>query len=94
MSKHCFGFAKAPRFQQHRRTYFQKLYSSTDFNHNPKQMNISRSCSFGFGNRASLSTIGSSPSPNKYDVSKFPVNQRTTSLGFSREEAIFGTITV
>ena len=48
-------------------------------------MSISRSCSFGFGNRSNLPSIESNPSPNKYDVSKFPVNHRTTSLGFSRD---------
>lgn len=69
-------------------------FSSTDFKYNPKQINISRSCSFGFGNRSNISSVESFPSPNKYNVSKFPVNNRTTSLGFSRDKAVFGTITV
>lgn len=57
----------------------------TDFHYHPKRPNYTRSCNFGFGNRANMAHINTSPSPNKYNISKFPNNNCSTSMGMSRD---------
>jgi hypothetical protein len=52
----------------------------------------SRSCTFGYGTRVNFSSAVNAPPPNSYNISKFPANKRTTTLGFSREKVKFGTI--
>lgn len=52
----------------------------------------SRSCTFGFGARANLSRRAEAPPPNSYNLSRFPVNKRSATLGYSRDTVKFGTI--
>ena len=97
ISKQCSRFAKASRFKAAQTSYLWNLFSQTEFNYHPKQNYHSRSCNFGFGQRvninSSLSQLG--PSPNKYNLRKFPNKSSVAhKMGLSREEACFGSIKV
>lgn len=64
------------------------LPSDTDFNYYISSKPHSRTCNFGFGDRPGPVKLPG-PSPNRYNVSEFPQDKRATTLGFSREEAVF-----
>ena len=57
----------------------------------------SRSCNFGFGERSKLgaSVKAVAPSPNKYNLRKFPhAGSVAHRMGLSRDQATFGSIKV
>ena len=65
---------------------------STDFNYYISSKPNSRTCNFGFGNRSGNDTHTTGPSPNRYTGSEIARDKRATTLGFSRDEAVFGSM--
>lgn len=64
----------------------------TDYNYNVSGRSTARSCSFGVGDRPVMINSMAAPNPDRYNVVNFPNDKRATSLGESRQNAVFRSL--